>query len=162
MKTENTGLADPWVLRDRRTRYGRRRLRHPPAHDAARPRRRPEASETPPAPPPSATDDSRVHAAHVANDAAERWLRITELNARLTETLDEEGRALWLALEQALHVHWFDVAVDHYNRGYVAGRAQRWVDAAFGDTSSVHDKLRAIALALAEVVEAFDRPKSSS
>jgi hypothetical protein len=90
--------------------------------------------------------------------AAARWQRITDLNVRLTATLDGEGRALWLALEEALHVHWLDVAVDHYHRGYAAGRAQAWLDNTLGERASPHEKLRALTAALNEIVDRLQRP----
>jgi hypothetical protein len=90
--------------------------------------------------------------------AAARWQRITELNARLTGVLDGEGRALWLSLEEALHVHWLDVAVDHYHRGYAAGRAQAWLDSTLADETSPLEKLRALSTALHEVVDHLQRP----
>ena len=89
--------------------------------------------------------------------AAARWQRITDLNTRLTASLDGEGRALWLALEEALHVHWLDVAVDHYQRGYAAGRAQAWLDLTLADRASPHEKLRALSAALMDLVDRLQR-----
>lgn len=151
--TAPTELAMSWLVRDRRARYRKRRHTQ-----ASEPASDPAKTQMPAEP---ALVDKRDERAQ-AYDGSARWRHITELNARLSETLDADGRALWLALEEALHVHWLDVAVDHYNRGYASGRAQRWVDDALADTHSVQDKLRAIALALAEVIEAFDVPRRSS
>jgi hypothetical protein len=103
-------------------------------------------------------DHDQPYAARAqAFDASARWQRITELNTRLGERLDADGRALWQALEEALHVHWLDVAVDHYNRGYNAGRSQAWVDATLADRASAQEKLRALSVALAELVDAIER-----
>jgi hypothetical protein len=146
--TATHGLATASFVCDRRARYRKRR------HTQA-----PELPSEPVRTQTSLHDDRERAQAY---DASARWRHITELNARLSETLDDEGRALWLALEEALHVHWLDVAVNHYNRGYAAGRAQSWVDETLADANTVHDKLRAIALALAEVIEAFDVPRRSS
>jgi hypothetical protein len=166
-----TELATSWLVHDRRARYRKRRHAR-----ASEPASDPAKTQTPAEPalvnePNERNDRDERDERDERNerderpqtyDGSARWRHITELNARLSETLDADGRALWLALEEALHVHWLDVAVDHYNRGYAAGRAQRWVDDALADTHSVHDKLRAIALALAEVIEAFDIPRRSS
>jgi hypothetical protein len=141
-------LASPLNLTDRRVRYRRRRRSRSPE---------PQEDAAPSADLPHQEADARAQ----AHDATARWQRITELNARLTANLDTEARAIWMALEEALHVHWLDVAVDHYNRGYAAGRAQAWIDATLTDRTSPHEKLRAIALALAEVVESLERASAN-
>lgn len=133
----NTEVATPFLVRDRRTRY----------------RARPKRQTTPP---------PLIDARASEYDTAARWQHITELNTRLQETLDEQGRALWLALEEALHVHWLDVAVAHYNRGYAAGRAQAWADEVLADADSLQDKLQAISLALSAVIETLETPRKSS
>lgn len=142
---------------EHRARYRKRTARpdaRPPDED---PRQPPSAAggagdASVSSPPSAASRAVQERPAHVVAAAA-RWQRITELNARLTAQLDGENRALWLALEEALHVHWLDVAVDHYHRGYEAGRAQSWLDAALADETSPQDKLRVLSAALAEVVD---------
>ena len=130
-------------LHDPRARYRKRRARK-----AARASASPEAAPEPERP---------ERPAHV-EAAAARWQRITDLNARLSASLDGEGRALWLALEEALHVHWLDVAVDHYNRGYEAGRAQAWLDHGLADQASPLHKLRALAGALLDTLDRLEQP----
>jgi len=154
LATYTTPLNAEGLLNDHKSRYRRRKLRAR-AHGP-----RAQSSGAPPAPdaasaPPPQQPAPQVHA------AAARWQRICELNHRLTESLDGDGRALWLALEEALHVHWFDVAVDHYQRGYEAGRAQAWADRVLAQASSARDQLRALAAALGEVVDRLDKPHDS-
>jgi len=141
-------------VNDPRSRY-RKRLRHPP---------QPKANAPETAEPATAETEAAPH----AQAAAARWQRITELNARLNERLasamDDEAQALWLALEEALHVHWLDVAVDHYNRGYEAGRAQAFVDRELAQRAAPRDKLRALAAALQDLADHLDGaapPRSS-
>ena len=158
---------------DHRARY-RRRATHPKHADERR--HTPQSEPAGVTPPPSAaTRDRAAQQVRAPNTgggveagiedrpphvqaAAARWERITELNARLTATLNGEGRTLWLALEEALHVHWLDVAVDHYQRGYAAGRAQAWLDGTLSDQASPHEKLRALSAALTDVVDRLQRP----
>lgn len=148
--TATTQLATSLWVHDRRTRYRRRKSGPAPRSS------RDDSSSAP------AQRQAPADARPQAYDVSARWQRITELNARLSAKLDDEGRALWRALEEALHVHWLDVAVNHYNRGYAAGRAQSWVDETLADVDTVQDQLRAIALALEQVIAAFEVPGRSS
>ena len=136
-------------------RAARAQLQDPRSRYRRRPQRRAPSAERPSAPAArSSTEPERPP--HV-EAAAQRWQRITELNARLSATLDGEGRALWLALEEALHVHWLDVAVDHYNRGFEAGRAQAWLERSLAGQDSPLEKLRALAAGLQQVLEQLER-----
>lgn len=140
-----TSLPARAPLHEPKARYRKRRVRRPAPGNA------PQAAA-------SAEPARPERPAHV-EAAAARWQRITDLNARLSATLDGEGRALWLALEEALHVHWLDVAVDHYNRGYEAGRAQAWLDHGLAEQASPLHKLRALAVALQATLDRLDTPQ---
>lgn len=53
-----------------------------------------------------------------------RWRRIMLLNRRVSAALGHESRDLrrvWLALEENLHEHWLEVALEHYLAGFKAG-----------------------------------------
>jgi hypothetical protein len=89
---------------------------------------------------------------------SEQALRIAALSAELSVLLGDEARAIWLALDEAQHGHWLAVAVNHYNMGYDAGRAQTWLDStalwpgSSGPSDTLPEKLRCLATILAQLV----------
>lgn len=89
---------------------------------------------------------------------SERWQLIMQLSLQLMAALSPEGKALWSALEEVLHAYWLDVAVDHYNLGYDAGRAQAWLEPALAEGAEPQDKLRALARALAQLAVQLEEP----
>jgi hypothetical protein len=125
-------------IADRRARYRARSRRHAADREV-----------------PTARAEERVR----QRDAGARWARIVALNAQLSAALENDGLEIWLALERALHAYWLEVALDHYALGYDAGRAQAWLDAALARDAASHDKLRALAAALLEIVAALEARK---
>lgn len=84
-------------------------------------------------------------------DGGASWQRILSLSAQLGAAQTREGRALWLALEELLHGYWLDLAAEHYNLGYDAGKAQAWLDATLRERAQPREKLMLLTAALAEV-----------
>jgi hypothetical protein len=85
-----------------------------------------------------------------------RWRRILELSQRLSKELSDDARKTWLALEEAVNGHWLDVAMDHYDRGFAAGRARSLSESQIGSRATRQQRLRALVDALSSVVDELD------
>jgi hypothetical protein len=95
----------PALLRERRGR------RHPGDHYA-------EADDPGGTHPVTRAAERRVRG---RGDGRERFRRLLALSEFLANALPETTRNAWLELEEALHEHWLEVAIEHYNLGVDAG-----------------------------------------
>src|SRR5262249_43380304 len=93
-------ITRPHVVAERRSRYRRPSRPHPSPRESPVPTRQTAAR--------SAEHDVR-------------WQRIMQLSSRLSTSLSGEDKTTWLALEELIHGHWLDVAVENYNRGFDTG-----------------------------------------
>lgn len=89
-------------------------------------------------------------------DRGVRWRRIMALSAELSEALPENARGKWLALEEALHGYWLDVAVEHYNQGFEAGLVRKWAESELSETGDAQLKLKAIVAALTRLIDELE------
>jgi hypothetical protein len=85
------------------------------------------------------------------------WQQILALSAKLAAEQTREGRDIWLALEELLHGYWLDLAAEHYNLGYDAGKAQAWLESTLREHALPREKLTALTAALVEVVAQLDK-----
>jgi hypothetical protein len=88
------------------------------------------------------------------------WQQILALSGKLAAEQTREGREIWLALEELLHGYWLDLAAEHYNLGYDAGKAQAWLESTLRDHALPREKLTALTAALVEVVAQLDKEHS--
>ena len=86
-----------------------------------------------------------------------RWRRIMLLNQRISAALSGELRDTWLALEENLHEHWLDVALEHYMAGFKAGLAEgsRGVPTSTSTSSDVRARLQTLVAELAQLLAEF-------
>lgn len=87
-----------------------------------------------------------------------RWQRIMELSSRLSTSLSGETKTTWLALEELIHGHWLDVAVENYNRGFDTGAALSWLKSLLAERACTREKLQALASALLEISDEVKKP----
>jgi hypothetical protein len=80
-----------------------------------------------------------------------RMLALSEVIAR--EAMPEDLRVEFLALEETLHAHWLQVAIEHFNLGVEAGLHEAAIDPEALARLPPRDRLRALVAALAEAVE---------
>jgi hypothetical protein len=121
-------------------------------------RRAPSRKRLPPGAVPSEEIERRVR----ARDHGAHWRRITSLNRRISAALTGELRTTWLSLEECLHDHWLEVALEHYQAGLEAGRAHAFASHFDSSTRDVRTRLLAIVAALSRLIaELEDRPGSS-
>ena len=146
--TSNAALPQPLVA-DRRVRY--RRSRRQPAQPT---KQQPSVHAAPRMS--SAHAEARVRSL----DQGVRWRRIMALSSELSDRLPDAARGTWLALEEALHGYWLDVAVEHYNQGFDAGATHGWLETELSPRGDPRRRLRAIAAALTQLIEELEGPNS--
>lgn len=140
----------------------RRRGRTRSSTDRSRPTSGPSQTK-----PTDRRDNSHApHAAHVpteriervvrSRDGEARWKRILELNARVSSGTRGDVHTAWLQLEESLHEHWFDVALEHYYTGLDAGIALASGLLDPENPLSTRDRLRLLASALARIAEELE------
>lgn len=86
-----------------------------------------------------------------AGDGRERFRRMLALSEYLAgSSLPEAARNAWLDLEELLHAHWHEIAVEHYNQGVTSGLARAEADARAARDLPAGERIRALAKALLE------------
>ena len=90
-----------------------------------------------------------------ARDKGARWKRILNLNARISGSVSGDARVTWLELEELLHEHWLDVALEHFQTGFDSGFA---ASRKFAASSSLEpsDRLRLLAAVLARIASELE------
>jgi hypothetical protein len=84
----------------------------------------------------------------------ERYRRMLALSERIaSEPMPEPLRAEFLELEEALHEHWLEVAVAHFNLGFEAGLHHAAIDPEALGRLPARDRLRALVAALDEAID---------
>jgi len=129
----------PFTVADRRTRY-RRPSRLVPCSQGS----------------PVSMKHTPQHAHTRDRDA--RWQRIMELSGELSSKLSGDDKTAWLALEELIHAHWLDVAVENYNQGFDAGAALSWLKTLVAKRVCTREKLQALASALVEISAELQEP----
>jgi hypothetical protein len=105
------------------------------------------------APHPSQVPSERIEMLVRSRDGETRWKRILELNRRVSSGTRGDVHAAWLKLEESLHEHWFDVALEHYYAGFRAGIALASGLLDSENPQSVSDRLRLLAAALSRIAD---------
>lgn len=90
-----------------------------------------------------------------ARDKGARWNRILNLNARISGSVSDDARVTWLQLEELLHEHWLDVALEHFHTGFDSGLAASR-ESNTSNSLKPSDRLRALAAALARIAAELD------
>jgi hypothetical protein len=128
------------------------------AEPAMRYRRRGSALK--PTPSSTAPSDEIERRVRARNDGA-RWRRIMALNARISAALTGELRTTWLSLEESLHDHWLDVALEHYRVGFEAGTARAFASHIGSGSGDLRSRLQALAAALAQLIAELEERDES-
>jgi hypothetical protein len=91
-----------------------------------------------------------------ARDHGVRWQRIMALNKRVSAALQGDVRSMWLTLEESLHEHWLEVALEHYESGLKAGLAQAFDRLEHPDPCDLRTRLQVVASALAGLIRELE------
>jgi hypothetical protein len=90
-----------------------------------------------------------------------RWRRIMALNRRISTALTGDQRATWLSLEECLHAYWLEVALEHYQAGFEAGRVRAYAVRVGSRSRDLRTRLQALAAALAQLIADLEKREES-
>jgi hypothetical protein len=96
-----------------------------------------------------------------ARDHGVRWQRIMALNKRVSAALHGEIRGVWLTLEESLHEHWLEVALEHYQTGLKAGLAQAFDRLEHTEQFDLRTRLQVVAAALSGLIRELEERDSA-
>ena len=91
-----------------------------------------------------------------ARDNGARWKRILDLNARVSGSVTGDARVTWLELEELLHEHWLEVALEHFQTGFDSGFVRGARELGASSSLPPSDLLRLLAAVLVRVASELE------